>query len=457
MFEETAAWYPYNLTKTDDKNLVLDKFLIDSSCQICSGPIVDFDHVHGNQPCGLIADKSIRQTEKGYEKLFTVAHLKDGKMSTLIDRVCQYRNWKRSDLIAKVGADYGQQSLKFCLQFYTKEFIQKAVDKKLPVNTTDTTFIIGITGAKESHETNVDMYRKCQIDTLFNSGIHDTVLVFDLSFVNKLLGLSSGNCKFPCIFCQYVGVVSSRENIDQSMVFPYRSILDWKSCLDKVNSNTSVIGKRNLSVEKSPASWLLIENLVRNWCIAPPPLHIMLGLVNSVFDSVEKLNVDNSILDWTKESGARKRGQDSKFNGPNCQKLINRAETLLRHQNPELQKYYWLLKNFKKANQSYNKVGFVNQRLIRFHRQQIDSVIRQWFSIDSLTSRPHKVHYMRHVPVWEMKKGYLIGTFSETNFESIHSKFLCTAENYKGKVNGLRKAIESWNSLRFTIFSLNKN
>lgn len=222
---------------------------------------------------------------------------------------------------------------------------------------------------------------------------------------------------------QYI-VWASRENIDQSMVFPYRSILDWKSCLDKVNSNTSVIGKRNLSVEKSPASWLLIENLVRNWCIAPPPLHIMLGLVNSVFDSVEKLNVDNSILDWTKESGARKRGQDSKFNGPNCQKLINRAETLLRHQNPELQKYYWLLKNFKKANQSYNKVGFVNQRLIRFHRQQIDSVIRQWFSIDSLTSRPHKVHYMRHVPVWEMKKGYLIGTFSETNFESIHSKFL---------------------------------
>ena len=64
---------------------------------------------------------------------------------------------------------------------------------------------------------------------------------------------------------------------------------------------------------------------------------------------------------------------------------------------------------------------------------------------------------MQHVIEFQAKSGFLLGTMSETEFESPHAKFKKkTLENFAGKKDELVKALEQWNQLRFDVFEIEK-
>ena len=82
-----------------------------------------------------------------------------------------------------------------------------------------------------------------------------------------------------------MGVLSKKDNVDQFGRFNKRSKNDCMECWSKIGSSGF-----NLSVDHNPVHKQLL--LSHKPLIAPPPLHILLGLINSIFESIEK----NSVL-----------------------------------------------------------------------------------------------------------------------------------------------------------------
>ena len=55
---------------------------------------------------------------------------------------------------------------------------------------------------------------------------------------------------------------------------------------------------------------------------------------------------------------------------------------------------------------------------------------------------------IEHVIPFQQRTGYLLGTFSETEFESSHSKFKPIEQNYRGKYKELAASLGAYNAPR---------
>ena len=84
------------------------------------------------------------------------------------------------------------------------------------------------------------------------------------------------------------------------------------------------------------------------------PVHILLGLINTIYMSIEKLNPE-VIIKLLDEAKINLRGAErGRLNGPQCYKFMSNCESLKSEtSNPDFQKYYDLLKSIKKANSMY--------------------------------------------------------------------------------------------------------
>ena len=450
-------WLTYKQQAVDKFNLAWTRFKVDDSCRICmatSRIVRELNHINPDTQaqCKLVADKSLRvdpEDDSSFQKLFRVGHIKRDKVKEMLERVCKVREWDFEDIIVKIGFDFGQSCSKLCLQLYTEQFLKISSNQGSPVNTTDTTFIIAISYCKESQQSTEVLWKlggaDILLDMFLEKKIHDYVVTTDLSQLAKLCGLKSGNCKYPCPYCSYMGALSKNDkDVDQFGNFNKRTSFQWIECWSKIGSKDF-----NLSVDHVAVHKQLV--LYQKPLLAPPPLHIMLGLVNSIFEAVEKLKIENLIETWLSESKAYKNGQDKKFNGPNCYKLMSNFECFDRFSHADLSIYSELLKAFKDANSAYNKVGSLDQDELADHETKIESVLLLWKVIPSLTSRPHKLHMMKHIVEFERSRGFRLGNYSETEFESIHAKFKPVLDNFKRFDDRLCRSIDDWNSLRFQL------
>ena len=452
-------WLTYKPQALDQFNLALARFKVDDSCSVCMGAsrvVRELAHLKpGTQSeCKLIADQSIRvdpEDSSCFQKLFRVGHMRRDKIVEMLERVCKVREWNLEDVIVKLGFDFGQGNSKLCLQLYTEQFLKISSNQNTPVNTTDTTFIVAISYCKESQQSTESLWNlggaNILLDLYLEKKIHDYVVTTDLSQLAKLCGLKPGNCKFPCPFCRYMGAISKKDGeVDQFGYFNKRNFADWIECWSKIDSKAAGF---NLSVDHVAVNKQLV--LSQKPLIAPPPLHIMLGLVNSIFESIEKLGIENLIEAWLDESKAYKSGKDKKFNGPNCYKLMSKFDCFDRFRHADLSIYSELLKAFKEANSVYNKIGALDEDELKLHEDKIQAVLSLWKVIPSLTARPHKLHIMRHIVEFERSRGFRLGNYSETEFESIHAKFKPVLDNFKRFDDRLRRAIDDWNSIRFQL------
>ena len=452
-------WMTYNPQAIDQFNLALTRYKVDESCALCmcsSRVVKELEHLKPGTEvkCKLLADKSLRvdpEDSSSYQKLFRVGHIKRDMISELLERVCKVREWDLEEIIVKIGFDFGQGCSKLCMQLYTEQFLRISSAQGTPVNTTDTTFIMAISYCKESQQSTEVLWQlgcaDLLLDLYLKKEINDFVLTTDLSQLAKLCGLKSGNSKYPCCFCQYMGALNKNDKekeIDQFGHFNKRTPYQWIEAWGKIGTKDYNLSVDHVAVHKQLV--LSIRPL-----IAPPPLHIMLGLVNSIFEAIEKLKINNLLETWLNESKAYKNGQDKKFNGPNCYKLMSNFECFDRYRHEDLSMYSELLQAVKEANSCYNKIGRLDADELKLHESKIEAVLSLWKVIPSLTSRPHKLHMMRHIVEFEQSRGFRLGNYSETEFESIHAKFKPVLDNFKRFDDRLSRSIDDWNSVRFQL------
>ena len=468
---ETCIWLPYQTTGVDVFNKSEARFLIKNKCETCDSfdTVVDLNHNQkdGTKCSQLIPEKSMRIKNGNVERLFNVAFIggENGDIDKFVEHVAKERKWKMKDITLKIGMDFGQGSLKIMLQIFSKKYIDKCIKYQKPLNTTDTLFIIGIGRCKESYNSSSALYQLANVDKLFklaiDKKINNCYLATDLSQLNNLFGLKQGNCKFPCINCKYIGRLDKKESLKISVFdkFSPRLKNDWLKCrefLKNVIHKEKSKCKRtvnNLSVENEPVGEYLLQHHLETQCVVPPPLHIMLGLVNTIYTTINKIDpaIIAKLLD---EAKINLRGAErGRLNGPQSYKFMSNCEILKKDKsNPEFIKYHKLLKLIKEVNSLYNKVGYCNEKQIKKQEIVMEKIKTQWQNIESLTARPHKLHWLlNHVLDFQKESGFLLGTFSETEFESLHSKFKTILANYTGKISDLKRAIEYWNKLRFYV------
>ena len=206
-YGEKFVFLPWKPGVSDIQNYA-DKKLVDIDCAFCNGVTEVkeemLDHLCGNKRADLKPDISVREVGPGvYQKLFRVGHVLD--IENLLRKVAEFRYWNMEDLVVKWGADYGGKTMKFMLNITTESYIDLCITEQIPLCTPDTVFFVSASLAKETYESTKALYHAADMDTLYrlaNSGaIKKVIAVPDLSQRMNLLGMSSGNCKFPCDEC----------------------------------------------------------------------------------------------------------------------------------------------------------------------------------------------------------------------------------------------------------------
>lgn len=163
--------------------------------------------------------------------------------------------------------------------------------------------------------------------------------------------------------------------------------------------------------------------------IPPPELHLMLGVVNTLYNHMLK-EFQHDAEEWAKSCNVSKdfvHGA-SAFAGNACKTLLNRIDILRAKCNIHCLKYVKCFSDFSNV---------VNSCFSTFLDEKFEVYVSQFKTsyLDLGISTTPKVHAVFfHVPYFCRKMDCGLGYYSEQAMESVHHDFKNTWVNYK--VNG---------------------
>ena len=209
-------------------------------------------------------------------------------LRTFIQYILGQRN---SDAAAfKIGIDGGGGSLKICLNILNDD---SSCRKKFKDSSVKRLYVIGIVlNVRETYE---------NINTLIKAiKLKESEIKFffasDMKVSNILAGIQNHASKHPCVWCEGIapfetpaksrtlgGIINQVENFNKE-----------GGNLDRSKNFMNCIKKPLLY---GPNDMEILD------IIPPPELHLMLGIINKIFDSLNKLWGNNFAIKWAQENG----------------------------------------------------------------------------------------------------------------------------------------------------------
>ena len=177
-----------------------------------------------------------------------------------------------------------------------------------------------------------------------------------------------------------------------------------------------------------------------------PELHVMLGIVNKIFDGLNLAWGDNQAYDWAYKNNIKRVAyRGGSMNGPGCEDLLQKLDKLFQDIPSNLRQYYHALQAFDRVRVSCfgNSLNPNFVRDIQNFRRQYDAL-----KIPLIV----KGHMIDHVEQFCPRKGRCLGFYSEQASESVHHDFQKTWQNYMVNVQNpnfgqqLLKATLKYNS-----------
>ena len=231
------------------------------------------------------------------------------------------RNYSLHDTLVKLSLDNGGSFFKISLSILDvsddaeeKSFTQPFAAKRLSSGV-NRIFVVGIVQKITENYKNIsNLLGKLAIEKI------KFVLTADLKTTNILCGIQSHSSKHPCSYCD----IDSDNLISCGKDRTFGSI---RSNTQQFRLSKSKSAKEFLNCTNEP---LLPEsdNTKVIEAIAPPELHLLLGIVNHLFSSLAK--VWPLVQEWPKRlhiKPAAYHGGES-FNGPSSHKLLQNIDTL---------------------------------------------------------------------------------------------------------------------------------
>lgn len=241
----------------------------------------------------------------------------------LIERIKDTRRDEEDDLYMKLGIDGGGGFLKITLSIVSrnpsvaKDSFKESGVKRLHI-------IALAPNLPEKYE---------YISLLWNNLLKLNNLRYtvagDLKIINVIVGIKAHSSSNPCPYCE----VEKKDIMLQSAI--PRTIGNIKdNCPKDVQPKRR--NENNASCIHTPLISGDDDDLILEIC-PPPPLHIMLGIVNAVFQAVEKSYPDWADL-WAHRANVRHQQRAYGFTGRACHSLISAAKIL--QDNDDLVDYF---------------------------------------------------------------------------------------------------------------------
>ncbi|KAJ6637216.1 Protein doublesex [Pseudolycoriella hygida] len=238
------------------------------------------------------------------------------------------------DVRIKIGIDGGGNFLKLCvtIQSSTNDDDDEAVkrhkykdgvlSKKFLDSGVKKLLIIGASPSTQENYSNVQqLWTITDINTALNK--FNGTIATDLKLANILSGIMAHSSKYPCTYC-----VEVKDNlVERSELRTIGNVkenyFDWIKAGGKLKS-----AKFFKSCVREPIFSANPDKPIID-IIPPPELHLMLGVVNTIFDRIA-YEFNAEALAWAKTCNVERdiRNGNAGFNGNSCKKLLQKVDVL---------------------------------------------------------------------------------------------------------------------------------
>lgn len=322
-------------------------------------------------------------------------------LESLIQNVTEKRSVSNYHL--KFGIDGGGKFLKVTLSIQATDNLlnenkgrQKYQDGISAKNFKDTgvnkLLILALAhNTQENYENVRQLWQTLKIDNFSGT------IATDLKLANILVGIISHSSIYPCTWCY-----ASKDNLNvcgeyrtvQNTTDNYDKWCKSGACKAKAKEYKNCIHPPIFSLEKD-RSFLHI--------IPPPELHLMLGMVNTLYKHLLE-NCEEDAIMWAKECHVTRdvRHNGSSFNGNACKILLDKVDILVSWgRNLFRMGYVEAFRNFRAVVQacfSYNLDEEYKEKIEKFRESYLSLKI-------PVTPKAHAVFFMFVIFVMKFKRG----------------------------------------------------
>lgn len=363
----------------------------------------------------------------------------------LIKSVKEKRNLENERL--RFGIDGGGGSLKICMSLQSVESELEPKMKKRRTFSDDTCpsqlfqdsgvkklFIIGLVqNVQEGYENVKQLWSDIGIDEL------NGTTSADLKLCNIMSGVMPCSSTYPCCYCEV-----SKENLEGSSNL--RTIKNIKENFAQwLNDGADKKSAKNFKCCVADPIFSCNENKSILDILPPPELHLYLGVINGLFNNMEK-EFKGVALSWAQACNVERQVTYG-FNGNDCKQLLKKLDVLSQACPKECQKYVKAYRDFKLVVDSC-----FSKDLNPEFTSNIDNFKKSYIALGiSITPKVHCI--FEHVKEFCLKHQVGLGLFSEQAFESVHHEFKLTWNKYLVKeshpnyAQKLLRAVCEFNSL----------
>lgn len=321
-----------------------------------------------------------------------------------------------NDYTLKVGMDGGGGSFKVTLNIIVPP-TQRSVTQSPPSKKQQTfkpsgvkkLFLLAVAPSVPENYLNIK-----SILTFLALTSFDIITTLDLKLCNIICGLQGCSSTYPCYACELPKPFSGRaplrtlgmcrRNADkfERDGAPWKDAKHYKSCVYQ-------------PLFDQPDLTFILD------LIPPPELHLLLGVVNRIFDELNKLWGNNLAYAWAKSRNIiRAEYRGGGLEGNQCRKLLEALEDLantLRQERPDLLGYPEALYMFNKVRKSC-----FGQDLVLSYKADIANFREAYLALGiPITPKVHIV--LNHIIDFCESRGKGLGAYSEQATESAHYEF----------------------------------
>lgn len=242
----------------------------------------------------------------------------------LIERVKLARKFEEGDeILIKVGIDGGGGFLKITLSILSLNHAQSP-DSFKESGVKRLLILALVPDLPEKYEYILLIWKN-----LLKMTSLKCVIAGDLKIINVLIGIMAHSSLHPCPYCE----VSKKELTSRCGIL--RTIGNIKTNSSRDIKKSMKRGENACCIH-DPLVHGKDDDRILDIC-PPPPLHINLGIVNAVFQAVEKKCPDWADL-WVHKAQVRHQQRAYGFTGRACHSLMRSAAIL--QENVELKSYF---------------------------------------------------------------------------------------------------------------------
>lgn len=344
----------------------------------------------------------------------------------LINRIKQSRSYTSDDgIVVKLGIDGGGGFFKITLSVLSKN-LEQLTGNAFKVGGVKRLFIIALVqNLAEKYENVAPIWTK-----LLKLQNIEAIIAGDLKIINIITGIMAHSSRQPCPYCE----------AQKSALGTCKGTSRTKGNIKTNYLNKKMGGRNTACCIYEPLIYGNDDDEILFLC-PPPPLHLTLGIVNTIFKGVEKNSPDWADL-WVSQANVRHQQKTYGFTGRACHALLKAADCLelnsdllgyakvsyLRKKVRDFNNYLFIYQALKKFNDVYNKC--FSFKLDASFEESIHEFVSSWEDLQlPNTSKYHITKH--HVPDFCKATGRGLGLHNEQASESVHSDFDVVWQRYK--------------------------